>query len=100
MEIVIVDYGAGNLRSVARAVEKTGWRPLVSSRPEDVVAAKALILPGVGAAADTMRNLTSSGLVEPVKEYIASGRPFLGVCMGFQALMTLSEEGGEHPCLD
>jgi glutamine amidotransferase len=100
VEIVIVDYGAGNLRSVARAVEKTGWRPLVSSRPEDVVAAKALILPGVGAAADTMRNLTFGGLVEPIKEYIASGRPFLGVCMGLQALMTLSEEGGEHPCLD
>jgi len=100
VELVIVDYGAGNLRSVARAVEKTGRRPLVSCRPEDVVAAKALILPGVGAAADTMRNLTFGGLVEPVKEYIASGRPFLGVCMGFQALMTLSEEGGEHPCLD
>lgn len=100
MDIVIVDYGAGNLRSVTQAVKKTGWCPLVSSRPEDVVRARALILPGVGAAADTMRNLTAGGLVEPVKEYIASGRPFLGVCMGLQALMTVSEEGGEHPCLD
>ncbi|MEE9277295.1 MAG: imidazole glycerol phosphate synthase subunit HisH, partial [Dehalococcoidia bacterium] len=58
-----------------------------------------LILPGVGAAADTMRNLQERGLVEPVREYIAAGRPFLGVCMGLQALMTVSEEGGEHACL-
>ncbi|HZU76605.1 MAG TPA: imidazole glycerol phosphate synthase subunit HisH, partial [Dehalococcoidia bacterium] len=56
--------------------------------------------PGVGAAADTMRNLNAGGMVEPVREYIASGRPFLGVCMGMQALMTVSEEGGEHRCLD
>jgi glutamine amidotransferase len=98
--VVIVDYGAGNLFSVTKAVERTGCHPLVSSRPEDVVNAEALILPGVGAAADTMRNLNAGGLVEPVREYIASGRPFLGVCMGLQALMTVSEEGGEHRCLD
>lgn len=100
MDVVIVDYGAGNLKSVQKAVEKTGWHPLVTSRPQDVLAARALILPGVGAAADTMRNLTGAGMVEPVKEYIASGRPFLGVCMGLQALMSVSEEGGEHRCLD
>jgi glutamine amidotransferase len=100
MGVVIVDYGAGNLASVRRAVERTGARPLVSHRPEDVHAADALIVPGVGAAADTMRNLRACGLVEPVREYIASGRPFLGVCMGLQALMSFSEEGGTHPCLD
>lgn len=100
MNVVIVDYGAGNLHSVTRAVEKTGCRPLVSVRPEDVLNAGAVILPGVGAAADTMANLRACGMVEPVKEYISSGRPFLGVCMGLQALMTLSEEGGEQPCLN
>src|SRR5207302_7247480 len=100
MDVVIVDYGAGNLHSVAKAVEKTGFRALVSARPEDLLQARALILPGVGAAADTMRNLNACGMVEPVKQYIASGRPFLGVCMGLQALMTVSEEGGEHRCLD
>lgn len=100
MDIVIVDYGAGNLHSVTKAVEKTGWHPLVSSRPEDALKARALIVPGVGAAADTMANLHASHLAEPLKEFISSGRPFLGVCMGLQALMTVSEEGGEHPCLD
>ena len=56
-------------------------------------------MPGVGAAADTMANLRRSGFVEPIREYIASGRPFLGVCMGQQALFDVSEEGGEHECL-
>lgn len=98
--VVIIDYGAGNLRSVARAVAHVGFEPVVTSRAEDVVSAARVILPGVGAAADTMRNLSERGLVEPVREYIASGRPFFGVCMGLQALLTVSEEGGEHPCLD
>ena len=97
--IVIVDYGAGNLRSVARAVAHAGYAPEVSSGIEDVLGADALIVPGVGAAADTMRNLRAHDLVEPIREYIASGRPFLGVCMGQQALLSVSEEGGEHECL-
>ena len=99
-QVVIVDYGAGNLRSVARAVAHQGYEPLVSCDPRAVDAAAVLILPGVGAAADTMRNLRQGGLVQPLREYIASGRPFLGVCMGQQALLSISEEGGEHPCLD
>ena len=98
--VVILDYGAGNLRSVVRAVERVGWTPSVADIPAALDSAAALILPGVGAAADTMANLRQRGLIEPVKEYIAGGRPFLGVCMGLQALMTVSEEGGEHPCLD
>jgi glutamine amidotransferase len=99
MRVVIVDYGAGNLRSVERAVARAGFEPLVSSRPEDAAAAGVLIVPGVGAAADTMRNLRERGLAEPIRQYIAAGRPFLGVCMGLQALLTVSEEGGEHECL-
>jgi glutamine amidotransferase len=97
--IVIVDYGAGNLRSVARAVAHAGSEPIVTSGVEDVLTADALIVPGVGAASDTMRNLRAHNLVEPIREYIASGRPFLGVCMGQQALLSVSEEGGEHECL-
>jgi len=97
--VVIVDYGAGNLRSVARAVEHVGYTPDVSADSRAVADAHALIVPGVGAAADTMRNLREAGMVGPVRDYIASGRPFLGVCMGQQALLTLSEEGGEHECL-
>lgn len=99
MDVVIVDYGAGNLRSVARAVAHAGVEAKVSASPRDVLAAKALIVPGVGAAADTMANLTAAGLVEPIREYIASDRPFLGVCMGQQALFDYSEEGGRHDCL-
>jgi len=98
-KIVIVDYGAGNLRSVSRAVAHVGHEPSVTSDPYDVKTADALILPGVGAAADTMRNLREHKMVEPVREYIASGRPFFGVCMGQQALLSVSEEGGEHACL-
>ena len=98
--IVILDYGAGNLRSVTRAVERAGVQPLVTSSADDLRQADAVILPGVGAAADTMANLHRHHLVDPVREYIASGRPFLGVCMGLQALLTGSEERGWHPCLD
>jgi hypothetical protein len=97
---IIVDYGAGNLRSVARAVARAGYDPLITSEASAVERAEVVILPGVGAAADTMSNLTRCGLVEPIRQYIAGGRPFLGVCMGLQALFTVSEEGGEHRCLD
>ncbi|MDA1010870.1 MAG: imidazole glycerol phosphate synthase subunit HisH, partial [Chloroflexi bacterium] len=99
MDVVIVDYGAGNLRSVARAVAAAGVEPLVSARPQDVAGASALIVPGVGAAEDTMANLHRAGLVQPILEYIESDRPFLGVCMGQQALFDVSEEGGQHECL-
>ncbi len=98
-KVVIVDYGAGNLRSVSRAVAHVGHEPCVTADPADVDTADALIVPGVGAAADTMRNLRESRMVEPVRAYIASGRPFFGVCMGQQALLSVSEEGGEHECL-
>jgi glutamine amidotransferase len=99
-QVIIVDYGAGNLRSVARAVAHQGYEPIVTCHAQTISDAPALIVPGVGAAADTMRNLEQGGLVEPIREYIESGRPFLGVCMGQQALLSASEEGGEHKCLD
>src|SRR3989442_8801750 len=98
--VLIVDYGAGNLRSVSKAVERVGAHPLVSHDPAALADADAVILPGVGAAADTMAHLKRYRLVEPIRRYIASGRPFLGVCMGLQALLTDSEEGGWHACLD
>ena len=100
MTIAIVDYGAGNLRSVTHAAEHVGLQPLVTDDPETIRAAAGVILPGVGAAADTMLNLENRHLVEVVKEVIERGSPFFGVCMGLQALFTLSEEGGAHRCLD
>jgi glutamine amidotransferase len=97
--VVIVDYGAGNLRSVQRAVMHAGVEPLVTARPEAIRDARALIVPGVGAAEDTMAHLREGGLDGEILKYIASGRPFLGVCMGMQALFDFSEEGGRHECL-
>ena len=98
--IVIIDYGAGNLRSVVNAVNKLGYQPKVTSSPEDVLNAQAVILPGVGAAGDTMTNLDTLGLVSPLRRFIAEDRPFLGVCIGLQILFTGTEEGGWHQCLD
>jgi len=98
-DIVVVDYGAGNLLSVVRAVKATGAKPTVTSDPTVVATAKALIVPGVGAAADTMWNLRARGLDRSILEFIESGRPFLGVCMGMQALFEMSREGGTHDCL-
>ena len=85
---------------MARAVAHHGYEPFVTCEAQAIAEAEALILPGVGAACDTMRNLDQGGLVGPIREYIDSGRPFLGVCMGQQALLSVSEEGGEHACLN
>lgn len=96
--IVVVDYDAGNLRSVQRALEHVGQAPLVTSDPRAVDQADGLILPGVGSANDAMRKLRERGLVQPLRDYAASGRPFLGVCVGQQVLFDWSEEG-DTPCL-
>jgi glutamine amidotransferase len=97
--VIVLDYGAGNLRSVARAVENAGYTPDIADDPRALDDADAVVMPGVGAAADTMRNLQEHGFAEPLRQYIRDGRPFLGICMGFQALFDVSEEGGQHPCL-
>jgi glutamine amidotransferase len=98
-EIVVVDYDAGNLRSVQRALEAVGLRPRVTPNPRELAAAAALVLPGVGSAQDCMRKLSDRGLIEPLRDYAASGRPFLGVCVGLQLLFDGSEEGGGVECL-
>jgi glutamine amidotransferase len=98
-DIVVVDYDAGNLRSVQRALEAVGQRPRVTPDWRDVENAEALVLPGVGSAQDCMRKLVARDLVEPLKTYAASGRPFLGVCVGLQLLFDGSEEGGGVECL-
>jgi len=97
--VVIVDYGAGNLRSVVNAIAKLGYQSRITSDPGDIVNAQAVILPGVGAAADTMANLKRLGLARMIGQLIAEGRPFLGVCIGLQILFTATEEGGWHECL-
>lgn len=96
--VVVIDYGAGNLRSVAKALEKVGARPIVTDDPRKVASARALVLPGVGAGDAAMRELSARGLVEPAQDYARSGRPFLGICLGMQLLMDHSDEGDSR-CL-
>ncbi|MGE5598096.1 MAG: imidazole glycerol phosphate synthase subunit HisH [Bacteroidota bacterium] len=91
--IAVVDYGAGNLGSVARALRVLGEAPVIAADPETIAAADRLILPGVGAFAAGMANLTAGGLAEPIRTFIGSGRPFLGICVGLQVLLSESEEG-------
>lgn len=98
INLVVVDYQSGNLRSVARALESVGVAPLVTSEPAHLQAADAVILPGVGSAPAAMSALQERGLVRPLKEYVASGRPFLGVCLGLQLLLERTEEGAAE-CL-
>jgi glutamine amidotransferase len=98
--ITIIDYGAGNLRSVANAITRLGYQSKITNNPGEVLNAQMIILPGVGAAADTMQNLKALGLVEPIRQFIAEGRPFFGVCIGLQVLFSGTEEGGWHECLN
>jgi len=92
--IVIVDYGMGNLRSVHKGFEKVGFPAVVTQDPGSIRKASGLVLPGVGAFKKAMENLTELGLVEPIKEFIAGGKPFLGICLGLQLLFSESEEFG------
>jgi glutamine amidotransferase len=98
--IVVVDYGAGNLASVAKAVSSLGYQVRVTNSPREVLDASVVIFPGVGAAGDAMANLRRLGLVEAICQVVAEDRPFFGVCLGFQVLFSISEEGGRHECLN
>jgi glutamine amidotransferase len=97
--ITIIDYGAGNLRSVVNAISRLGYESRVTADPAGVLKSQAMILPGVGAAADTMANLRQQGLDEPIRQFVAQGKPFLGVCIGMQVLLSDTEEGGNQQCL-
>ena len=93
--ISIIDYGMGNLRSVSKAFENQGFSVKVTSNIEDINNASGLVLPGVGAFGDCMKNLREANLVDPIIGFIESGRPFLGICLGLQALFESSEESPE-----
>jgi len=98
--IAVVDYGAGNVQSVVNALDRIGVENHLTADPAVIHQAAGLIVPGVGAARDTMQNLEAAGLVGPVLAFIESSRPYLGICMGMQALMTTSHEHGGQDCLD
>jgi len=97
--IVIIDYGAGNLRSVLNATNRLGYQAQITDIPGDILTAQVAILPGVGAAANSMAKLRKLGLVNPIRRFIADGRPFLGICIGLQILFRGTEEGGWQECL-
>lgn len=90
--IALLDYGSGNLRSVEKALRKVGADLLVTTRPEALREARAVVLPGVGAFDDCIMAMQRQDLLGAVKEFIGTGRPFLGICVGYQALFEKSEE--------
>jgi glutamine amidotransferase len=92
--VAIIDYEAGNLFSVQHACKTVGLDSSITNKPDEVTNADALILPGVGAFGDAMNNLRMLGLVQPLRDFAASGRPFLGICLGMQLLFSESEEFG------
>ena len=96
--VAIIDYQAGNLRSVQKALERSGVCASITSDASQVERSDGVVFPGQGACDSSVRQLRARDLVDPIKELIASGRPFLGVCLGLQLLLEESDEGVE-PCL-
>lgn len=94
--VTIVDYGVGNLFSVGRAFEHLGASVIVANTSAQLLQAHRLVLPGVGSFENGMDGLVQRGLIEPLHEYAASNRPFLGICLGMQMLFDESEEFGRH----
>jgi glutamine amidotransferase len=99
LQVALVDHGSGNLRSVAKALERSGLRVEVSGDPAALRRADAVVLPGVGAFADAMASLRAKGLDDAVRAHLAAGRPYLGLCLGLQLLFEESDEHGHTPGL-
>ncbi|KAI5305054.1 hypothetical protein KEM56_005399, partial [Ascosphaera pollenicola] len=95
----LLNYVAGNIRSLVNAIEKIGWIVEWVKTPEDIAKADKLILPGVGHFGHCMTQLANGGFTEPLKDYIASGKPFMGICVGLQVLCDGSEEDESVPGL-
>ncbi len=95
-DVVIVDYGMANLRSVQKAFERVGFAAEITSDPARVATAPKLVLPGVGAFADAIAKLRETGLADAIAGHVESGRPFLGICLGLQLLFTRGHEDGTH----
>jgi imidazole glycerol-phosphate synthase subunit HisH len=98
--IAVVDYGRGNLGSVEKAFERLGLAATITEDPRVVHDAEAVVLPGDGAFHDAMETLSRLGLIEPIQTCLEEGRPFLGICLGYQLLFTESEEFGHGKGLD
>jgi imidazole glycerol-phosphate synthase subunit HisH len=98
--IAVINYGAGNLRSVVNAINHLGYEASITSSPDEILAAQAVFLPGVGAAGDTMASLEKLGLTSTIHKLVDENRPLFGICIGLQILFTGTEEGGWYKCLD
>ncbi|RKP35165.1 hypothetical protein BJ085DRAFT_15557 [Dimargaris cristalligena] len=98
-DVYLLDYGAGNVRSLVNAVHQLGYTLKTIEAPEDILKAQKILFPGVGAFGHAMSSLKSKGYVEPLKEYLRSGRPFMGICVGMQALFEGSDETPDVPGL-
>ncbi|MBI4236723.1 MAG: imidazole glycerol phosphate synthase subunit HisH [Chloroflexi bacterium] len=94
LRLAVVDYGAGNLHSVAKALEHVGHRPSVTADPHDLRAAEGVVFPGQGIAGPAMERLRAKGMDTALREVVAAGMPFFGVCLGLQLLFNDTEEGG------
>jgi len=94
--IAIIDYQMGNLRSVQKGFEKVGHEATVTCDPRELERAAKIVLPGVGAFGDAMAELKRRHLVEPIRQAVASGKPFLGICLGLQLLFDVGYEGGTY----
>ncbi len=99
-KVIIIDYESSNLFSVQQACRHVGVEAQISRNREDILGADGVILPGVGAFGDAMNNLTRLDLVEPIRDVIRAGVPFMGVCLGMQLLFTESEEFGNNKGLN
>nr|AIA10496.1 imidazole glycerol phosphate synthase, glutamine amidotransferase subunit [uncultured bacterium] len=97
--IAVIDYGAGNLRNVCKALDFIGADIVLTDQPAEIERADKVVLPGVGAFADCMQGLQKRDLLEPLMDFAHSGRPFLGICVGMQLLFDVGEEMGEWPGL-
>lgn len=95
-QIIIIDYGMGNLRSVQKAIEHVGYNAIISADPHQIARADKVILPGVGAFRDAIQAIHQHQLTEVIHEFVKSGKPFMGICLGLQLLFDLSYEDGEY----
>ena len=92
MRVALIDYGAGNLRSVANALAARGIQPHIVGAAADLADATHLVLPGVGSFGDCMAQLASRELLDPIRQWVLAGKPYLGICLGYQILLDSSEE--------
>lgn len=95
-QVVVIDYGIGNVFSVCNALSRIGASPILTRDPVAIANAERVVLPGVGAFSKAMYNLQSKGLIDSIVKFVDTGRPFLGICIGMQVLMDCSVEFGNH----